>query len=146
MKTFYTYFKSFSTFLKHNQHEPSTLKSHQRCTHLAINLQTMIKSQESKLLELRAELGRLKDSNNLNESLQIIISKVNENISSLKKIQYSEKDEITSRIDEEKSLAQIKSFHNSTRSVNESEKSFASDVPEVREPILMMDSLTISHD
>jgi predicted component of type VI protein secretion system len=50
----------------------------------------MIRSQESKLLDLRKELSRLKDSSNLNESLELIISKVNDNISSLKKIEYSE--------------------------------------------------------
>lgn len=37
----------------------------------------MIRSQESKLLDLRRELNRLKDSNNLNESLELIINKVN---------------------------------------------------------------------
>ena len=37
----------------------------------------MIRGQESKLLDLRRELNRLKDSNNLNESLELIINKVN---------------------------------------------------------------------
>lgn len=56
----------------------------------ALNLSYMIKNQEEKLLELKDYLRRLKNTENLNESLELIITKVNENIKGLKHMKHVE--------------------------------------------------------
>ena len=51
---------------------------------LRTDFKQVVKSQEGKMAELREELLNLKRTNNLDQSLNLLIRKVNDNISSLK--------------------------------------------------------------
>ena len=140
VKTIKKYLLSFSQSLRYpSGPEPSLRSSRKSFQNRA--LETIIKSQESKLLQIRLELSKLKECSNLSIGLEHIINKVNENISSLKRIQSSQPQKVEEAL-VGVPLQKVESFLSSPQSCDSS----ISQQLEIRQPILQLDSLMISQD
>ena len=78
------YFKGVLAESNFRKKQEETASKRKNGKTLRTDFKQVVKSQEEKMAELKEELINLKRTNNLDQSLNLLISKVNDNISNLK--------------------------------------------------------------